>query len=593
MQNRRTMWHIKLVKRGIIGLVVLLGLAIAGLEILSRVYQEKAGAFFREKFSQQSDLVLQPFQTTVSVWTHFPRITFRLKELSLVDTSGGQPVQVLRVGRTEIAVPLGQFNLNRLQINQLILTDVLFRQRIDSAGNKIGLRFKKIENPDTSATQLPFVIPKLLIRNARFISENQYKQSGFSVQVGEASLRASLKDQVLQIDGKVSGRVDSITSKQVVLFRNELFTGAVQYAYNLSQKTGRISNTSLVLNQHPIRVAGTHTTLPQGAGNGLDLKISGDQPILYVLTQLLPPQAKTFLSHIKSKSNLQFSLHITGASGPVTRPRNLIKFALRNGEVYLPATKTSIGQVTLVGEMDNGILQKPESSRLTISEFSANTREDSFRVALEVSNFLKPAFHFTGQGRMRLEKLAAFVKLPVTRITGGAVVGKVNLSGILPDSLHPKTPDWRGQGSVVLQKASFRPLGLTIDCQEVNGGIRFTDDLLDLQGLHGTIGGHPFSVQASVKNFLAYLFDQPGAVTAKASIYAATLNTDWLDQQALGRKNKDMAGASKNGAVNNGSAGVQSALEGLASQVNLRVDKLQLPAGEKVFNLVMQVDQLE
>ncbi|HYH56021.1 MAG TPA: hypothetical protein VD772_05380, partial [Anseongella sp.] len=368
------------------------------------------------------------------------------------------------------------------------------------------------ENPDTAGTKLPFIIPQLRIRNARIVTVNHYKQTSFSLLVREADLQANLSGRRLQLEGKLSGRVDSVTGKQLVLFRREPFSAILQYAYNLKQKQGRFANTSLVLNRHQIRITGGHRTLPQGKGANLDLKLSGNQPLFYLLTQLLPAQAKAFLSQVTTKSKMQFSLHLTGESGPTARPRSLLKFALRNGNVYLPGTKTAIRQVTLLGEMDNGARQQPESSRLTISEFSANTREDSFRVALKVTNFRQPVFQFLGQGRMRLDKLAAFVKLPVNRITAGALVGKISLSGSLPAPRLPQTPDWHGRGFLVLQEAAFRPVGLTQDCRGVNGSIRFRDNLLDMEGLQGTLGGQPFKLQASIRNFQAYLFDQPGAI---------------------------------------------------------------------------------
>ncbi len=578
-------------KKILTGLVLLLALIGIALEVLSRLYQEKAGAFFREKFTAQSDLVLQPFKTTVSVWSHFPRVTFNLKNLALVDTSGLKPVTVLSIKKAEIAVPLGQFNLDQLQISRVDLTDVLFYQHIDKAGNKTGLRFKKFENPDTTGTGLPLIIPKLRIRNARLSAENHFKESSFSILIREADLKASLADKILEINGKLIGRIDSVKSKKLILFRNEPFTSNAQYRYNLPRKKGTLDGTSLNLNNHQISIDGGHTALPYGGGNVLNLKIAGNQPLLYLLTQLLPAQAKTFLSEVRTESKMQFALHITGKSGPMTRPRNLIKFALRNGDIYLPKTKTSIREVSLVGEMDNGTLQLPETSRLTISDFSAHTREDSFRVNLEVYNFLRPVFQFNSLGRMRLAKLAAFVKLPVTRIMGGDVVGEVHLSGSLPDSLHPQTPDWKGNGSLVLHKAAFRPTGLTVDCRGVNGGISFRNEVLAVKGLHGTLGGHPFRLQASVKNFLAYLFDQPGAINATANIFAATLNSDWLDKEVLKKSEKTPVKVKKKSTSGNVPSYRQATLRGITSQVDLRVNKVVLPLGKKLANLVVQVNQ--
>lgn len=589
------MEYSKLLKRSLFGLLILVALLAAGLEVLSRVYHEKAGAFFREKFEKQSDMVLAPFQTRVSVWSHFPRITFHLNNLVLTDTSSGIPETVLRIGQAEIAVPLGQFNLEQLKINRLDLEDILFYQKIDSAGNKIGLRFKKLENPDTTGSGLPFSIPKINLQNARIVTENNFKQSAFSVHIREGKLKANLENGILQLKGNLNGTIDSVKTKQITLFKNEPFFSDLHYTYQVKNKTGDLTKTRLNVNNHEMQVSGTHAALPlqhgQPTGAMLNLQITGNQPLLYLLAQLVPPQANGFLEQVKTESKMKFSLQITGASGPTIRSRNLLKFAIQNGDVYLPATKTTINNVNLAGELDNGDRQLPETSRLTISDFSANTREDSFKIALEISNFLKPQFKFLGEGRMKLSNLASFVNLPVTRIDAGVIVGKVNLSGSLPDSQNTISPDWKGQGSVVLQKAIFRLTGLNVDCKDVNGGIRFRENLLELDGLNGKLAGQPFRLQASVTGYLLYLFDQPGPVKAQATIYAANLNYGWLNlnTQANSRKAKTTA---KTKPVKYAEPSFrQASLSGIESEVNLQVDHFQFPEKNAIKNLVVKVNQ--
>src|SRR5688500_9386054 len=105
----------KILKYSLWGLIFVLGLGGLGLELGARLYRDNAAAYLREQFSHGSDLVLAPFQTSVSVWRHFPRVTFTFRQISVTDTTGPVPVQVLSVGRAEVALPLTQFRPDRVR----------------------------------------------------------------------------------------------------------------------------------------------------------------------------------------------------------------------------------------------------------------------------------------------------------------------------------------------------------------------------------------------------------------------------------------------------------------------------------------------
>jgi len=578
----------------LIGLALLLAAGLAGLEIFARLYREQAGIFLRQQFTKQSDLVLQPFETSVSVWRHFPRVTFVFKQISVLDTSGGPPLQVLGIKQAEVAVPLGQYQLDHLKISQVVLHDVLFCQRIDSQGRKRGMRFRPTDQQPTSSGEIPLAIPKLTIRRAKIISQNFYKQNSFALNLENADLEARLQNRKLSLQGAVNGKIDSLQSNESVLLRQEAFTGKVQYEYLLNQKRGRIFNTAIVLNKNKVTLSGTHQALAAGAGTNLNFRLTGYQPILYVLTQLLPAQAKTFLSHVKTNSRLHFSYQIIGASSPTLRPRNTIRFKLDKGDLYLPATKRLIKDVQLAGELDNGDQHSPETSRFTLSNFSAHTQQDSFRVALSVQNFLKPEFTFQGSGQIDLAELAGMVNMPFTAVLGGSMQGKISLRGKVPMPGKPLAAPWQGQGAVLLQGATFQPVGLAVICRNVNGALRFQDNLLQLQNLHGLIGGHRFKMQASVQNFFAYLFNQPDRITSQATVQADYLNSNWLlDDPAPQTKNT--APSRKPNPAEEANTTVaptrQNSLENMTTQLNLQVGRVDLPIGEHIRNLFMQVNQ--
>lgn len=585
----------KILKGFLIAFVLLAGLALIGLEIGAQVYRERAAAYFQDQFSQRSDLVLRPFQTSISVWRHFPRITFTFRGLSFWDTTGVAPFRVLTVGQAEVAVPLTQFRPGRLKIGRMDLDQVQYHQKVDSTGKKTGLRFRKSINPDTTGDHLPFILPRLRIRNARILSENQYKKSAFALQISTGDLALTSKNQQLHIQGQLTGKIVHLRSKKLQLFRNQPFTAQVDYAYHFGQKRGVFHHTHALVNHNKIRIRGWHQSRHQSGDQGarLNLTLTGTQPLMYLFRELLPPQAQSFLHRIQTSSQLQIVYRITGDSGPRMRPRNQLRFALKNGTFYLPASRKYIRQVNLQGIMDNGPQHAPQTSLFRIDHLSAGIAPDQFQLSLEVANFLEPSFTLQGKGRMDLPAFAAFVKLPLAAVTQGAVSGAFRLQGHLPDTLGNTRSRWRGQGNFQVHDAAFQFQGLAARCRGVNARLTYTDSLLQLQNLSGTLGGHPFKMEASVRNYTAYLFNEPGIIVSQASMYAQTLDLNWLRAAgaAPSRARKGAATASPAPGSRPAAPGLPPTWRRMRSEINLVVDHLRTPGQEQVKKLVVQVRQ--
>jgi hypothetical protein len=577
----------KILKGFLIVFVLLAGLALIGLGIGARVYRERAAAYFHEQFSHRSDLVLRPFQTSISVWRHFPLVTFTFRGLSFWDTTGVVPFQVLSVGRAEVAVPLTQFRPDQLKISRVDLDQVRYHQKVDSTGTKTGLRFRKSMDPDTTGDKLPFILPRLRLRNARIISENHFKKSAFMLQISAGDLALTSKNQQLHIRGQLVGKIDQLRSKKLVLFRGQPFTAQVDYAYHFSQKKGVFGNTQALINSNKIRIQGWHQPRAGGPGARLNLTLTGTQPLMYLFRELLPPQAQSFLQRIQTSSRLQVVYRITGESGPRLRPRNQLRFALKNGTFYLPASRKYIRQVNLQGIMDNGPQHAPQTSLFRIDHLSAGVAPEQFQLRLEVANFLEPIFSLQGKGRMDLPAFAAFVKLPLAAVTQGSVSGAFQLQGHLPDTLGYTRSRWRGQGSLQVQGAAFQFLGLAAKCQGINARLRYTDSLLQLQNLSGTVGGYPIKMQASVRNYTAYLFKEPGFIESQASIYAQKLDLNWFRTSTPASPRNRKAAAPASPATQN----LPPTWRRMRTEVNLVVDHLRTPGQEQVKNLAVKVRQ--
>ena len=621
----------KIFKIVFLGLIILLGLALIGLEVSARLYRNKAGVYFREAFTQQSDLVLQPFQTSISVWRHFPNITFNFKNISLLDTSGTVPLQVMFVKEAQLTVPMSQYRLHHIRIKSIILDNVLYRLHVDSTGKNSTVLFRQISNPDTLANKISFNIPEITIRNGKIISQNKFKKTAFALQIEQAELTARLVNQQLNLEGQAKGKIDSINSPQLSFFKALPYTTNIHYRYDINQKKGTIYNTNAIVNNNKINIGGSHTKLTTNVGSRLDFKLTGYQPLSYLLKQLLPVRGQSYLSRVRTNSRLHFICHISGESSPRQRPRNQISFNLKNGDFYLPASKNHIRQVQLRGDLDNGAQHSLQTSTLRIVNLSGLSGQDSVQVQLQVKDFTHPAFTFQGQGRLNLPALFELVSLPVASVSQGSVVGKFGLSGHIPDTLQNASPDWVGQGNIRIEQAAFKPVGLSVSCNAVNGNLYFTNNLMQLQNLNGMLGGQPFKIEASVQNYFAYLFQQPGLTVAKASINLNQFNTDWLEKNLMavnnnglpsGRRPAPVAATStptiipvklahrisakelgaqqsdeptfkliRSSKVTPTAPQAKNWWQQVRLQANLKVAHINLPNQEKIHNLLVQVNQ--
>ncbi|PSR52788.1 hypothetical protein AHMF7605_04240 [Adhaeribacter arboris] len=609
--------HINYRKAFLIVLLLAVLVSIA-FEILARIYSNKAEQFFRTQFSQKSDLALQSFTTSFSAWKHFPGLTFTFENVALVDTSGPAPLQVLAIKQAEVVIPLVQFSWRNIRISRINLEDFVFHQRIDQNGNKIGLRFRQVQNVDTTGRKLLFRIKKLSITNGRFISENLFKRTALSLQIDQTDLRVKRGEQQLEVNGNLLGKINYFGSNRRRLFQNQTFRLEAGYAFNLKTKQGTFQQAKALVNNSVLQIKGSHTRLPSGEGAQLNITVSGYQPVLPIFRQIMPPTALPTLAKMKSNSRVYLICRFNGISGPRLRPRSTIQFQLKNGQIYLPDNKSLLTGVSLVGRLDNGPKHLPETSALTLSNIRAHLGTGFIQMQLSLKNFTQPAFTFQGNGQIDLTTLTQLLPLPLTQAKQGLIAGNLKLSGVFPDSLRRSTPTIFGQGDIKLQKAVFQPAGFSVMWRNVNGNFKFSDKDLRLQNVGGLIDGHPFQIEAAIQNYLPYLFGQPGKLKAKVDFRAEKLHSDWVQGNlyannstntnseikkqvsftptskpyvltGLRAKIKPVKPASSAGQVNRV---LLSLLNVASSQLNVRVGTLNLSGKEALRQLRFQVNQL-
>ncbi|WP_210520416.1 AsmA-like C-terminal region-containing protein [Hymenobacter terricola] len=464
----------------------------------------------RFALTHNSELVLEPFKVVMSPWSDFPYLTASIQHLALTDTAYQQRVPVLRIVRADLRLELLSLLRGQVRVTRLEVTDVDFRERVDSLGHTWGLRGKRRKGTGP-VPALQLELDEVLVHNFRMSSRNHYSRSAFGAEVHEARLSARLRGGVLQVAGTLDGELSYLRTKAGTLFEQAPVRAWVHYKYTFKDRQGLIWSTRATLNGDTIRVSGTHHVDPaQPVGTMMNLKFVGNQPLTEVLRAALPPRLDPYLAGATSPSKAHIHYTITGLSGPTVSPRNVLTFGLRGASLAWPDSARRINRWDLQGTYDNGPAHNTKSTVLTLRRCRIYSSAGQLDVALTLRDFTRPYLNGRFRGRTELPELAAVVSPGRWRARHGIADLDVQLRGLLPplpgrgDPNQPQK-SLSMRGNVTLRHASFVLPVRGADISDLNVQIGLRDSLCQLSNASGVLNDMRFRASATTTYLLDYL----------------------------------------------------------------------------------------
>ncbi|MDO7851324.1 AsmA-like C-terminal region-containing protein [Hymenobacter convexus] len=492
-------------------LVVLGGMGVVwlvGSEYGRRVVAQKV----RQALTHDSELVLEPFTVEFSPWRDFPHLTASLQHIGLTDTSFRRRMPVLRIARADLRLELLPLLRGRVLVKRLAVTDVDFRERVDSLGHSWGLRGKR-KRGTGKAPGINLTLDELLVTNFQFSSQNGYLRTAFGARADVARLSVRLKGGVMHVAGTLDGQLSYLRTRAGTLFEREPVQAWVHYKYTFKNRQGLLYRTRATLNGDTIRVSGTNTVDPdQPAGTLMNLRFVGNQPLPDVLHAALPPRLEPYLAGATSPSKAHIHYSITGISGPKVTPHNVLTFNLRAASLKWPGQGRHITRWDLAGTYDNGPRHNIRSTILTLKRCRIYSAAGRLDAALTLRDFKRPFVNGRVRGRTELPELAAIVSPGRWQARAGVADLDVRMRGLLPPPAN--RPDLGPRknislhGTVNLHQASFLlPLrGADLSALDVKVGLQ--DSLWQLSNASGVLNGMRFKASATTVHLLDYLTGQ-------------------------------------------------------------------------------------
>jgi uncharacterized protein involved in outer membrane biogenesis len=494
-------------------LLLVVGAGVAVWQLGEGFARQRVAHEVRAALTKNSELVLAPFQVELSPWRDFPYLTASIQHIALTDTSFRQQVSVLQVGRADLRVELLSLWRGQIRVSRAVITDVDFRERVDSLGHAWGLRGKRAKGEGKNPT-LSLKLDELEVNNFRFSTKNDFLRSAFGVQVRQARLKAQLRGGVLRVAGELHGELSYLRTRAGTLFEREPVGGRVHYRYSFADRQGLIYSTRATLNGDSVRVSGTHTLDPKHPeGTMMNLRFVGNQPLVKVLMAALPPRFESYLAGTTSPSKAHVHYTISGLSGPTIVPHNVLTFGLRGASLQWPEPARRISRWDLQGSYDNGPGHNPRSSILTLNRCRIYSAAGQLDVALKMRNFRRPVIDGRFRGQATLPELAALLPSAQWQARGGSADVDVQVRGQLPPRRGrpfkgPLPPPLSLRGSLTLHQASLLLPARGADLRELNVRIGLRDSVWQLNSASGVLNKMRFRASATTRNLLGYLNGQ-------------------------------------------------------------------------------------
>ena len=494
-------------------LLLVVGAGLVVWQLGDKYARQVVAQRLRSTLTKNSELVLAPFRVELSLWRDFPHLTASIQRIALTDTSFRQQVPVLQVGRADLRLELLSLWHGQVLVKRAVLTDVDFRERVDSLGRVWGLRGKRAKGTGRTPS-VDVKLDELVVNNFRFSTQNNYLRSAFGLSVRQARLKARLQGGVLRVAGKLEGELDHLRTRAGTLFEHEPVVARVHYRYSFAERQGLIYDTRATLNGDSVRVNGTHTLDPQHPeGTLMNLHFVSNQPLVKVLVAALPPRFESYLAGTTSPSKAHVHYNITGLSGPTVVPHNVLTFGLRGASLQWPEPARRISRWDLLGTYDNGPGHNPRTTVLTLKRCRIYSAAGQLDVALTLRNFRRPVVDGRFRGQATLPELAALLPSAQWQARGGTADVNLRVRGQLPPRRGrpvrgPLPPPLSLSGSLTLHQASLRLPARGADLSAVNVQIGLRDSLWKLNNASGVLNRMRFRASATTLNLLGYLNGQ-------------------------------------------------------------------------------------
>ena len=262
------------------------------------------------------------------------------------------------------------------------------------------------------------------------------------------------------------------------------------------------------------------------ADNFLDLAVSGQNIDIAGIANILPDKYKKAVSEYNPSGILKLESTIKGISSRALNPHYEITWSLKDANIDYRKSKLKVDNFSFDGFYSNGKKNTPETSTLTISNFTTRLGSADYKGSFKVSDFKKPKAELAFTGTLLPSELADFLNLQNVEDARGSVNFNIMLNGFLrkkENYTFSDILDLESHSDLVFKSFGIRLKNRKIDLKDVNGEVLLTGKNTSTSNLKLDLNDQKIILSSNVMNFPGWLSGSPVNLTGSASISASCI----------------------------------------------------------------------
>lgn len=257
----------------------------------------------------------------------------------------------------------------------------------------------------------------------------------------------------------------------------------------------------------------------------LDLNISAADIDISKLPELIPEKYRKPASQYHPEGTLKFDCTIKGKSTSSQNPHYEIKWTMKNARVDNIRSDLKIDNFSFEGFFTNGTKNRPETSSLTISNFTTRLGSADFKGSFSFSDFSDPVAELKFTGKIFPAELKEFLNLRNVSRAAGSIDLDLRFYGSPGKKGSFKPRDiftLNSQSEAIFNSVELAFKDKPIDIKDLNGRLLIRETTTT-DNFRLTLNNHKIKASGNLINFPGWLTGNLVNLEGTATVTASSL----------------------------------------------------------------------
>jgi len=489
----------KHIKRGFLGLGVLVAVVVVAAIVIAAFFQEAVGKKLIAVLNQQLKTEVKVGSFDLSLLRNFPDARASLRDVTVM---GLNKKPLLKAQEMAFNFRLLSLFEKQVKIHSVSISDGALDIWVDKNG-KANYDIFKDSKTDGGDEQFNIALEKASLQRIGLSYHDLKLKQEIQAQVQTADFSGQFSSEKFDLKSSVRLASDFIEMDGVRYVVGK--HGGLDATISVDLNKGRyqFTDSHFFVEDNNFNVNG----FVQSRKNDTEFDLSADaeDANLESVIALLPEQYLAALGDFTSSGRFKFTSFIKGKLNATERPAINFAFGLDDGKLSSPRLTESFQDVSFDASFTNGEGRNNQQSVFEISNFKGYLNDQLIKLSLHIEDLDDPQVDLKLDGVLPIGYMYGLFNNPAIKGGDGKIeIQNLALNGYYSDMVDiRKITAVRMSGNVVLDDAGLEINGESLFFDQ--GKLLLQDNLLTLEGLKMEGAGSDITLHGSATNLLPVL----------------------------------------------------------------------------------------